>query len=133
MANIKSIKNRSLLDNIGISITSLCALHCLLVPILLPLLPFVGASFFAEDWFERSILASSIIIGFWSLAFGFYRYHRQLYPVLSLILGCIVYWNKDMFGADYEPLTILVGALFIAGSHLINLKLCRNCKKCTDH
>jgi hypothetical protein len=124
---------KSVFDKVGIWTSSLCALHCLLLPILIPLLPFVGASFFAQNWFERSILSLSMIIGFWALFSGFYRYHRQLYPLYSLVLGGIIYWNKDMFGAAYEPYTIAIGALLIVGAHVVNLKLCQSCHECDDH
>ena len=117
-------EDKSLLDRLGIWASSLCAVHCLALPILIPLLPLVGASFFAQDWFERTILSLSMIVGFWALLSGFYRYHRQIYPLYSLMLGGIIYWNKDMFGETYEPFTIATGALLIIGAHIVNLKLC---------
>jgi hypothetical protein len=93
-------------------------------------LPYVSASFFADDWFEKTILSLSMIIGFWALLSGFYRYHRQLYPLYSLLLGGLIYWNKDMFGEAYEPYTIAVGALLIVAAHVINIRLCRSCNEC---
>ncbi|WP_099035676.1 MerC domain-containing protein [Lacimicrobium alkaliphilum] len=122
--------SNNLLDRMGIWASSLCALHCLLLPILIPLIPYIGASFVAQDWFERSILTTSMIIGFWALLSGFYRYHRQIYPLYSLVLGGLIYWNKDMFGEAYEPFTIAVGALLIIAAHIINFKLCRSCQQC---
>jgi hypothetical protein len=124
------VNDKTLFDRLGIWVSSLCALHCLLLPILIPLIPLVGASFFAQDWFERGILSFSMIIGFWGLFSGFYRYHRQLYPLYSLLLGGIIYWNKDMFGEVYEPFTIAAGAMLIVGAHIINLKLCKSCQDC---
>ena len=121
---------KSMMDRVGIWTSSLCALHCLLLPILIPLLPFVSASFFAQDWFERTILSLSMIIGFWALLSGFYRYHRQLYPLYSLLLGGLIYWNKDMFGEAYEPFTIGVGAILIVMAHVVNIKLCKSCQEC---
>jgi len=121
---------KSFLDKLGIWASSLCALHCLLLPILITFITFVGATFFAQSWFERGILSLSMIIGFWAILSGFYRYHRQLYPLYSLVLGGLIYWNKDMFGAAYEPITITVGAILIVGAHIVNLKLCQSCRSC---
>lgn len=123
---------KSIMDRVGIWTSSLCALHCLLLPILIPLLPFVGASFFAQDWFEKTILSLSMIIGFWALLSGFYRYHRQLYPLYSLLLGGLIYWNKDMFGEAYEPFTIGFGAVLIIAAHVANVKLCKSCNECSS-
>lgn len=123
-------QTQSIMDRVGIWTSSLCALHCLLLPILITVLPFVSASFFAEAWFEKTILSLSMIIGFWALLTGFYRYHRQLYPLYSLLLGGLIYWNKDMFGEAYEPLTVVSGALLIVAAHVINIKLCKSCSDC---
>ncbi len=125
--------SNNFLDRMGIWASSLCALHCLLLPIMIPLIPYIGASFVAQDWFERSILTISMVIGFWALLSGFYRYHRQIYPIYSLVLGGLIYWNKDMFGEAYEPFTIAVGALLIIAAHIINFKLCKSCHQCADH
>lgn len=123
-------QSQSIMDRVGIWTSSLCALHCLLLPILITVLPFVSASFFAEAWFEKTILSLSMIVGFWALLTGFYRYHRQLYPIYSLLLGGLIYWNKDMFGEAYEPLTVVSGALLIVAAHVINIKLCKSCSDC---
>ena len=120
----------SKLDRLGVWVTSLCALHCMLLPILIPLVPLVASSFVAAEWFERSILSFSILVGFAALFIGFHKYHRQLYPMYSLVLGALIYWNKHMFGEAFEPLTIAVGALFIIGAHIANLRLCKKCKQC---
>jgi hypothetical protein len=119
-----------MLDKLGIWISSLCALHCLLVPLLLPVAPLIASSFFAEQWFERSILSFSILVGFAALFVGFHKYHRQLYPLYSLALGGLIYWNKDIFGHEFEPITIGIGALLIIVAHVTNLRLCKSCQSC---
>jgi len=124
------VKNNSKLDRLGVWITSLCALHCLLLPVLIPLAPLVASSFVASEWFERGILSFSILVGFAALFIGFHKYHRQLYPIYSLALGGLIYWNKHMFGEAYEPITIAVGAFLIIIAHIANLRLCKACKKC---
>ena len=68
-----------------------------------PIAPLVASSVFAEVWFERMILTFSILVGFAALFVGFHKYHRQLYPLYSLALGGLIYWNKDIFGHEYEP------------------------------
>ncbi|GAB56760.1 hypothetical protein GPUN_2646 [Glaciecola punicea ACAM 611] len=124
------VKNNGKLDRLGVWLASLCALHCLLLPILIPLAPLIASSFVADAWFERVILSGSILVGFAALFIGFYQYHRQLYPIYSLVLGALIYWNKHMFGEAYEPVTIAVGALLIIIAHVTNLRLCKKCKTC---
>ncbi|WP_395345595.1 MerC domain-containing protein [Ningiella sp. W23] len=119
-----------MLDKLGVWISATCALHCMLLPLLLPVLPLLASTFVAQEWFELGILTISIVIGFAALFIGFKQYHRQIYPMYSLALGGLIYWNKHMFGEEFEPLTIAVGAAFIIAAHLINLRLCRKCKDC---
>lgn len=122
--------SNNILDKVGIWTSSLCAFHCLALPILIPVVPLIGVSFFAEHWFERGILSLSLIIGFWALLSGFYRYHRQIYPLYGLVLGGIIYWNKDALGETYEPVAVAVGAILIIIAHILNLKLCKSCQSC---
>ncbi|MFQ3207666.1 MAG: hypothetical protein ACI9IT_001825 [Glaciecola sp.] len=130
-AVVPEIQN-AVLDRVGIWMSSICALHCLLLPILLPIAPLVASSVFAEAWFERMILTFSILVGFAALFVGFHKYHRQLYPLYSLALGGLIYWNKDIFGHEYEPYTIAIGAFLIIAAHVTNIRLCKSCKTCED-
>ncbi|MBE1299429.1 MAG: MerC family mercury resistance protein [Alteromonadaceae bacterium] len=120
----------NIIDRLGIWTSSLCAVHCLLFPILLPAIPLLGATIFAEHWFERTILVLSLIIGFTALLAGFFRYHRQIYPLYSLMMGGLLYWNKDLFGENLEPFAVTLGALLIVIAHVINIRLCKSCQSC---
>lgn len=125
-------ENPTILDKIGIWVSSLCALHCLLLPVLVPLLPLIGASFFAQVWFERTILCISLLIGAVALTSGALKYHGRYYPLVFLALGGAIYWFKDSFGEAAEPFTIAVGALLIVMGHWVNMRLCRRCKCCRN-
>ena len=125
MSRIQVNDNPTKLDRLGIWISSLCALHCLALPLLLPLIPLIGSSIFAQIWFERTILTISMLIGAVALINGAVRYHGQYYP-----LGLL--FCKDMFGHDFEPLTITVGAALIVAGHWINMRLCRQCRCCRN-
>ncbi|MDN4502451.1 MerC domain-containing protein [Alteromonadaceae bacterium BrNp21-10] len=124
-----SISKNGILDRFGIWISSLCAFHCLVLPVALPMLPLLGIGFFGESWFERTILSTSLLIGFWALFSGFYRYHRKIYPLYCLLIGGLIYWNKGMFGDAWEPITIAVGAMLIVFAHVSNLRLCNLSKQ----
>jgi hypothetical protein len=124
--------NPTKLDKLGIWVSSLCALHCLALPVLIPLLPLIGSTFFAQVWFERVILSISLIIGGVALFSGASRYHGQYYPLVLLFTGGAIYWHKDIFGEAYEPFTIAVGALLIVAGHWVNMRLCRQCKCCKN-
>ncbi len=125
-------ENLTKLDKLGIWISSLCALHCLALPVIVSLLPLVGSSFFAQAWFERAILTGSIIIGAVALISGAARYHGRYYPLALLVAGGVIYWNKGFFGEEIEPLAVTLGAALIVAGHWINMRLCRQCRCCKD-
>ena len=121
---------KNVLDKLGIAITSLCALHCLLLPVILPLLPIVGADFIGTHLFEDGVLITTMILGFVALYSGYKRYHRQYYPFIMLFVGGFVYWQKHYFGADIEPVLVTVGASLVVIAHVSNMKLCRKEHSC---
>jgi|TARA_B110000091_G_C13570804_1_gene372437 hypothetical protein len=121
-----------MLDRIGITATSLCALHCILLPVLLPALPLLGLSFLADHAWEHIFLIITAILGTVALFSGFKKYHRRLYPFYLLFLGIGIYWIKHDFSEAIQPYFIIIGASLIVAAHVINLKLCNSCKQCTD-
>lgn len=118
------------LDKTGMWVTTLCALHCLLLPVILPLLSLIGLSFIGEELLERVILGTSIVLGIIALSAGI-RKHAKFYPFVMLLLGGFVYWHKDSLGEMGEPLIILVGAGLIIAAHWINWRLVRQLQPLT--
>lgn len=110
------------LDKAGIWVTTLCALHCLLLPVIIPMLSVIGLGFIGATILERTILGASLLVGAIALSQGVRR-HRQVYPVGLLIAGGTLYWFKDVFGASMEPWVILLGAALIVSAHWVNLRL----------
>jgi len=121
-----------MLDRIGITAASLCALHCILLPVLLPALPLLGLSFLADHAWEHVFLIMTAILGSIALFSGFRKYHKRLYPFYLLFLGVAIYWIKHDFSESLQPVFIVVGASLIVAAHVINLKLCNSCKQCAD-
>ncbi len=121
-----------MLDRLGITATSLCALHCILLPVILPALPLFGLSFLADHAWEHVFLLITGVLGSYAVLSGFKRYHRRLYPFYLLLVGIAVYWMKHDFSEEVQPYMIVIGASFIVAAHIINLRLCNSCKKCTD-
>lgn len=121
-----------MLDRIGITATSLCALHCILLPILIPILPLMGLSFLADHAWEHFFLLMTAALGTVALFSGFKRYHKRLYPFYLLYLGIALYWIKHDFAQSLEIYFILGGASLIIAAHFINIKLCNSCTSCDE-
>ncbi|NTS75601.1 MerC domain-containing protein [Catenovulum sp. SM1970] len=108
-------------------------MHCIFLPVLIPVLPLLGLSFFSSHAYELVSLLVAFAIGFVALFSGFHKHHRSLYPFYSLTLGIFVYANRETFGSAYEPLIVGVGSALIIFAHVLNIKLCNSCKGCAEH
>jgi phosphoglycerol transferase MdoB-like AlkP superfamily enzyme len=127
-------KARVLFDKVGITVTSLCAIHCIMLPVLLPILPLLGLTVNHNHAFERIVLLITMALGFITLFIGFHRYHRKLYPFYSLFLGGFIYWQKDGWGPEYEHTILFIGAALVVLAHILNMRLCNQCASCdTEH
>lgn len=121
-----------MLDRIGITATTLCALHCILLPVLLPILPLLGLSVLADHSWEHVFLLLTAALGTFALFSGFKRYHKKLYPFYLLYIGIILYWIKHDYSEEVEIYFIVGGTALIVAAHFINIRLCNSCKECTD-
>jgi phosphoglycerol transferase MdoB-like AlkP superfamily enzyme len=123
-------KARLLFDKFGIMVTSLCAIHCILLPVILPVLPLLGLTAAHNHAFEGFVLLFTMVLGFIALFIGFHRYHRKLYPFYSLFLGGFIYWQRGAWGHEYEHLILIVGASLVVFAHVMNMRLCNQCNSC---
>lgn len=124
---------KTFLDKMGITVTSLCALHCISMPFLLPLLPLLGLSFVGNEAFEMSLFTITIALGFSALSAGYFRYHQRLYPLIFLMIGFVIYLAKLWVGMENEPVFVVLSASFIVTSHVLNMKLTQTHSNCESH
>jgi len=140
------------LDLIGFSASTICAIHCALMPFIIVILPLVGMEFVANPLLEYSFIASSIIIGFYTFKHGYFNHHRKVYPFAIFLIGLLIVLIGHFFFHDHSvddklifqtsendihgKLFIIIapfGALLIGASHFINRKLSKEkkAKSCT--
>ena len=108
----------------------LCFIHCLLVPLLVPLIP--SLSFlFDSHLFEILIIFSSIFFGYIIINHG-YSQHKKT-QIKSLFLSGCVFWLFHLlfeyFHFPYAFSFLVIGSVLVAASYLYNyscLKQCQN-------
>lgn len=119
------------LDALGFSASAVCALHCLLMPFVITLLPVIGLSFLAHPAFEASLIISGLIIGAISLSHGYFKHHHNLLPTLTLSAGfAIIAMGHLEQVEDFEFLIISLGASLVAVSHILNYRMMKHEKNC---
>jgi hypothetical protein len=121
------------LDTFGAFAATTCAVHCLLTPVVIAMLPLLGASYWAAPWLENSVVLLAMVLGLTSLLHGF-SHHRQ-FRALGLLLGGLVLlvagrWVIGHASQTWETGFVVAGGISIAGAHLINRRLCQTCDTC---
>lgn len=116
------------LDRIGITASTLCAIHCAALPFLITVLPMWGIGFLANDAVEIIMISVSLLLGVWSLSAAYRKQHRRSLPILVLILGfaCIAFGHFS--GIEVlDPVLVPLGGFTIAMAHYINLRMLKTC------
>lgn len=122
-------------DNMGIYTSTLCVAHCLLSPIIVTFLPWLGLTFLAEDITHQIMVVVLVGCGLCAFRPG-YRLHGKRWVVTLALTGWTLvafatFAAGGIFGEHWEtPLTLLGSALLIT-AHLKNLSFCRLCEICT--
>ncbi len=133
-----SVRFQRTFDRLGFSASTICAIHCAAMPLLLSILPALGLGFLAEGTFELVMIATSIGIAAISLGTS-YRVHRRINPILMMISGGMIlvfnFFGHDSHSELMEMLHPYIAAfagLMIASAHWVNMRLCSNCEVCED-
>lgn len=89
----------------------------------------------ADKRTEWGFVGVSVGVGFLSLVPSYIRRHKRGTPLmlfgsgLSLILIARLLFEEAF---NFELPLVLLGALLVSISHVINLRLCRACAVCAD-
>lgn len=117
------------LDRVAISTSALCAVHCLCLPILLSVLPALGATFFGQESFHVVLLWLVIPLSVVALGMGCRKHKNWMVALLGVaglsLLIIAAAFGHDFLGETGERIATLAGALFIGVGHFRNYTLCR--------
>jgi hypothetical protein len=111
-------------DGLGMATSVICAIHCGLLPIVLPTLPLFGINIVHNAFFEWAMIGLAFGVGAYSLYHGYKRHHHSLYPVLFFGIGFFFLVAKQFYKPG-ELLLLSFAVLFIIYGHWRNYKLCR--------
>ena len=122
-----SSRRRALLDKIAVGLSGLCLLHCLLLPFVVAILPFLGQ--FDEDHLHAELLLFVIPVSVVALAVGFRRHGQSgvLFTggagLIVLILGALIV--HDLYGLIADRAMTVSGSLILAYTHYRNFRLAK--------
>ncbi|WP_461451766.1 MerC domain-containing protein [Mucilaginibacter sp.] len=116
------------LDSIGMTASTLCAIHCALVPVFITVLPLIGLGFLANPWFEWGMIILAFIIGVTSISSSYVRMHKKAVPLILLTIGFLIIISGHLFLKGWaEGVIVPIGGFTIAAAHFINYKYVGAC------
>ncbi|TMN77202.1 MULTISPECIES: MerC domain-containing protein [unclassified Pseudoalteromonas] len=120
--------NQSVMDRLAIGLSVLCTVHCFATPILLSLLPSIGALKLNSEQFHFWILVAVIPTSLLALSLGCKKHRRLRYisfGVVGITLMLVaVTLGGSLFGEVGEKGFTLLGSAFVAVAHWFNYQQC---------
>ncbi len=122
-----SSRHKAFLDKIAVALSGLCLLHCLLLPFVVAVLPFLGQ--FGTDHFHAELLLFVIPLSVIALGVGYRRHHHAevlVFGALGLTIltigGTFVH---DTYGEMADRAMTVTGSIILAFTHYRNFRLAK--------
>ncbi len=115
-------------DKAAISLSLLCSIHCLLLPVALVLIPTLASLPMGEEAFHKWMLVAVIPISIFALTMGckkHKRYQLFYYGLAGIVIMTLAaFFGHDIVGETGEKVATVIGSLVIVYGHFLNHRLC---------
>lgn len=109
------------LDFFSIAVSVLCAVHCILLPIIFSTLPLWGMEVLENRYIEMGSVFLTLLAGGEAIRKGYIRCHRSLSIVILFLLGFALMTLANFVEVPAgEMLMKGAGALFVVSAHIKN-------------
>lgn len=123
-------------DKFSIGLSMLCAIHCLVLPLLLVALPSLGALQLQNESFHSWMLFAVIPTSIYALSMGCkkHQHYRLLFLGIAGLIFMIlaVFLDHEITGESGEKILTLLGATLLVIAHWNNFQQCRHHKDCSN-
>lgn len=115
-------------DKAAISLSILCIIHCLALPLVVVLLPAFTALNLQDEAVHLWILGAVIPTSLYAFTMGCKK-HKDYSTMLLGFVGLVIlltipFLGHDRLGESGGRFFTIIGTLVIAGGHMINHRLC---------
>jgi hypothetical protein len=119
--DLRSLSNRIRLDAVGIALSALCAVHCLLTIVLISSLGLAGGWLLAPELHTWGLAAATLIAGV-AIGIGAVRHRRKL-PFVVAMTGLT--FMGGALAAPHgmqEAVLTIIGVLLVSVGHFLNIR-----------
>ena len=107
----------------------LCFIHCLITPILIPLIPTIS-HYFESHVIEYLLIFLSILFGYFIIDYG-YAKHRQLKMKVLFFVGSFIWILHLIFEflhLAFAHMLLFTGSFFVLIAYIYNYSCLKQCK-----
>ena len=118
------------LDKAAVALSGLCLLHCLLLPVIITLLPFLDQ--FSDRHLHAEMLIVVLPVSLIALTVGFRRHADKrvvglgFAGLLLLLVGATL--AHSLYGVVADRMLTITGSVILALAHYRNSRLSRGCR-----
>ena len=124
MKKVQAHTGKSRWDKAGFILSLICAIHCASMPLLIAVIPLIGADFLHNPVLEITLIGTAVVIAGSILIKDYRQVHKNFTPLFLLLLGVVAKLSGIfVFGHQYEPVIITSGAAFILLAYIANWRL----------
>ena len=120
----------ALSDVLAISLSLLCTIHCLALPLAVVLLPSLAVLPLDDEAFHFWMVIAVLPTSAYALTMGCRKhkhYHLLFLGGIGLaVLIASAFLGHDLLGEEWEKILTVAGASIIALGHLLNYRLCQH-------
>jgi hypothetical protein len=125
----KGITVAALWDKIGLSVSGICAIHCLLFPIFITTLPLWPMAFTIHEWAHPMFIATLAPVTYYASKRSYFE--KGITVALAtgfflILTGWLV--GHYLIGLWFESAVTLLGSGILIAGHWMNYQHHRNCK-----
>ena len=123
-------------DILGMLASTLCILHCVFSPFILPFLTSLNLMATASESVHHALLAVIMSLGMLAFIPGYRKHGRGVIFVIagfglaSLSFGA--FYAEEAFGPTWEMLFTICGGLMLVTTHGLNRSFCNLCPVCKE-
>ena len=122
-------------DKSAITLSTLCLIHCLALPVITILLPNIIATTLNQELFHTVMVVFVVPISIYALVIGCKK-HNKMYVAVYGSLGLAALLAAVIFGESHlgeigEKVMTTIGAIVIALVHIKNYELCKKSDNCS--
>jgi hypothetical protein len=128
------IKYKLWWDRLGITLSAVCLVHCLALPVVIAVLPLVAAQWLQASTFHAAMALGLMPVALLAVVPGL-RMHGRASVAAAMaaglsLLSTAAFAGERLLSREWEiGLTVAGGAILVI-AHGVNLALCRACPAC---